>query len=74
LNDQKWRDIPTFTIRINNYYRLFPIAWLYSLGSAMSIGTYNNYPRCDLAYHKAGLVEIIEIAVYYIIFRLYVLY
>jgi hypothetical protein len=74
LNDQKWKDILIFVIHTNNYYRLFPIAWLYSLSSATSIGIYNNHPKCDLAYHKAGLVEVIEIAVHYIIFRLYILY
>jgi hypothetical protein len=74
LNDQKWKDIPTFAIRTNNYYRLFPITWLYSFSSTTSIGIYNNYPRYDLAYYKTGLVEVIEIAVYYIIFRSYILY
>jgi hypothetical protein len=74
LNDQKWRDILTFAIRTNNCCRLFPIAWLYSFSSTTSIGTYNNHPRYDLAYYKAGLVEVIEIAVHYIIFRPHILY
>jgi hypothetical protein len=74
LNDQKWRDIPTFAINAHNCCCLFPIAWLYSLGSATSIGMCNNYPRCDLTHHKAGLVEVVEIAVYYPIFRPHILY
>jgi hypothetical protein len=74
LNDQKWRDILTFAIRINNCCCLFLIAWLYSLSSTTSIGIYNNHPRYNLAYHKTSLVEVIEITVYYIIFRPHVLY
>jgi hypothetical protein len=74
LNDQKWRDIPTFAINAHNCCRPFPIAWLYSLGSATSIGTCNNHPRCDLTHYKAGLVEVVEIAVYYPIFRPHILY
>jgi hypothetical protein len=34
----------------------------------------NNYAKADLVYDKASLVEVIEIAVYYTIFRLYILY
>jgi hypothetical protein len=73
LNSQKWRDIPTFAIDTNNRCCLFPIAWLYSLRSATSIGTCNNHPRCDLAYWKAGLVEVVKIAIYHTIFGPYIL-
>jgi hypothetical protein len=74
LNDQKWRDILTFAINAYNYCRLFLIAWLYSLSSTTLIGMCNNYLRCNLTHYKAGLIEVIEIAIYYPIFRLYILY
>ncbi len=74
LNSQKWKDILTFAINTNNRCCLFPIAWLYSLCSATSIGTCNNYSGCNHTYQKAGLVEVIEIAIYYTILRPYILY
>jgi hypothetical protein len=40
----------------------------------MSISAYNSHSRVDLAYHKARLVEIEEIAIYYIIFSSHILY
>ena len=74
LYNKEWRDTSTFAIDRNNCYRLFSIAWLNCLTLAMSIGTSNNYSRADLAHHKASLVEVIEIAIYYTIFRLHILY
>jgi len=35
---------------------------------------YNNYSRYNYTYLKAGLIKIIEIIIYYTIFRLYILY
>ena len=40
----------------------------------MLINISNNYSGVDLAYYKAGLVKVIKIAIYYTIFRLYILY
>jgi hypothetical protein len=74
LNHQEWRDIPAFAINIHNSYCLFSIAWLNCLTSAMSIYTRNNHSRADHTHHKAGLIEVIEIAIYYTIFRLHILY
>ena len=74
LNDEEWRDTPTFAIDRNNRYRPFSIAWLNCFTFATSIGTRNNHSRADYPHHKASLVEVVEIRIHYTIFCPHILY
>jgi hypothetical protein len=73
LNYEKQRKTLTLSIRTNNRRSLFSITWLDYLASATSIGVYNDYTSADNSYHKARLVEVIEIAVEYPVFYSYIL-
>jgi hypothetical protein len=74
LNHEKWRDTPAFTIDTHNRCGPFPIAWLNCLASATSIYTGNNHCRANYTHHKAGFVEVVEIAVLNPIFCPHILY
>ena len=74
LYDQKWRNIPTVATNAGDRSCPFPIARLYTLISSASIGPSDDHARADLAHHKAGLVEIVKVAVEDAIFSSHISY
>lgn len=63
LNNERRREAPPFAIDALDRRPPFPIARLNCLASSTSIGACH-YNRCaDDAYHEAGLVTVVEVAV-----------
>ncbi len=63
LDDEEWWEAPPFGIDTLNCCRPFPIAWLDRLASSKSISTCNHHRAADNTHHKAGLIEVVEVAV-----------
>jgi hypothetical protein len=75
LDDQHWRYYKPVYTYIFDYNRLFSIANLKFLGSAFLFRARNNYTGSgNDVYHKAGFVEVIEIAILNAEFCAYILY
>src|SRR5690242_10317831 len=55
-----------------NRCRPFSIAWLNGLWFADPIGARNHHPRPYHAHYKAGLVEVVEVAIEDAVFRTHV--
>ena len=72
-NNNKWQYRSTVRINTLNHNDLFPIAKLYSFNFLIFIVQYYNKGKYDLAYEKAGLIEILNIIFYNIIFNNYIL-
>ena len=74
LDNKKRQEAPPFAIDVLNRRCPFPIARLDCLASSTSIGACYYYRCADNAYYKAGLVEVVEVAVEDAVLRPYVVY
>ncbi len=72
-HNDKWQYRLIIKIDILNYSNLFPIARLYSFSFLISIVRCYNKGRCNLAYEKVYLVEVLDIGLYNTIFDNYIL-
>src|SRR6266566_6970604 len=72
-DNDKWQYRLTVKINILDYNDPFSIARLYGFSFPMSIVRYHNKDGYDLAYEKAGFIEIPDIVLYNIIFGNYIL-
>jgi hypothetical protein len=63
VNNKKRRETPPFAIDALNRRRPFSIARLNCLALSKSIGTCHYHKCADNTYHKASLVEVVEVAV-----------
>ncbi len=71
--NNKWKYCSTIRINVLNYNDLFSIAKLYSFNFLTPIVQYYNKDRCNLAYKKVCLVEVLNIGLYNIMFSNYIL-
>ena len=71
--NDKQRHRPTTRIDALDYNDPFPIAKLYSFNFFTPVVRCYNKDRCNLAYKKACLVEILDVGLYNIIFGNYIL-
>ncbi len=69
LNYQERRHYIAVASDATNRYRLFSIPRLNSLWFSNPIRARNHYPRPYHTYHKASLVEVIEVAIEDAVFR-----
>ena len=72
LDNKERRYYKTVVVYTFDRYRLFAIASLQLFASSATIKTYNDHCNTNDAYHKANLIEIVEVVVLDTIFRLYV--
>jgi hypothetical protein len=63
LYNQEWRQRKAIATHILDHCHLFPIARLKLLALAMSISIRNNYITTNNTYHKACLIEVVEVRV-----------
>ena len=63
LHDDKQRDVPAVGTDALNHGNLFPITRLDLFSLSAAIGAGYDYRGRDLAYYKAGLIEVIDILV-----------
>src|SRR6266699_815407 len=71
--NDKWQYHPTIRIDILDYNDPLPIAKLYNFNFPIPVVQYYNKGGYDLAYKKAGLVEVLNIGLYNIIFGNHIL-